>query len=197
MSKLALATRNPGKIEEIKVGLARLHVDVVAIDDYPGFPDVEETEPTLEGNAALKSEALFAYSGVASLADDTGLEVDALDGAPGVLSARFAGEQCIPAENRALLLEKLDGRSDRSARFRTVLAFTDSGGTRFFEGICQGSILLEERGTGGFGYDAIFLPEGSDRSFAELSTELKNELSHRGRAVRSFFEFVRDYEDEG
>jgi len=186
-----LATRNRGKIEEIRIGLAETLIEVRVADDYPGFPEVEETELTLRGNAALKSEALFAFSDVPALADDTGLEVDALGGAPGVMSARYAGDGCTPADNRALLLKSLGGSRNRTAQFRTVLAFTDQTGTRYFEGRCRGTILCEERGSGGFGYDSVFLPEGSDLSFAELPMEEKNRTSHRGRAIRQFFEFIR------
>jgi XTP/dITP diphosphohydrolase len=193
---LAIASRNPGKIEEIRLGLDGTSIKIQTIDDYPGFPEIEETEPDLAGNARLKSESLFAFSGVPSLADDTGLEVDALDGAPGVFSARFAGEQCSPVDNRALLLARLKGRPDRSARFRTVLAFTDRHGTRYFDGTCEGVILTEERGSGGFGYDSIFRPIESEKSFAELSPEEKNRLSHRGRALRKFFEFIRNHHFE-
>lgn len=196
MPVIALATRNPGKVDEIKAGLNGRDVDILSVDDFPGFPDVLETESTLEGNAALKSLALFAFSGVASLADDTGLEVDALNGDPGVRSARYAGEDCVPADNRKLLLKNLEGRSDRGARFRTVLSFTDASGTRLFEGTCRGKILLHERGTGGFGYDSIFQPDGSEQSFAEMSTEQKNRLSHRGIAVRKFFDFMQTYSVE-
>ncbi len=188
---IALATRNRGKIEEIRIGLAETLIEVRVADDYPGFPEVEETELTLRGNAALKSEALFAFSDVPALADDTGLEVDALGGEPGVMSARYAGDGCSPADNRALLLESLGGSRNRTAQFRTVLAFTDQTGTRYFEGSCRGTILREERGSCGFGYDSVFLPEGSDLSFAELPMEEKNRMSHRGRAIRQFFEFIR------
>ena len=190
---MALATRNPGKVGEIRLGLEGMHVAVTTVDDYPGFPEIEETEATLHGNAARKSEALFDYSGVPSLADDTGLEVEALDGEPGVKSARYAGEGCTPADNRRLLLDQMAGVEERSARFRTVLAFTDKKGTKYFEGACDGEILTSERGSGGFGYDAIFRPYGSDKSFAELATHVKNEMSHRGKAVRSFCEFMREH----
>jgi XTP/dITP diphosphohydrolase len=178
-------------VAEIRAAL--VDVPISTVDDYPDFPEVEETEPDLEGNAALKSRALFRHTGLPSLADDTGLEVDALDGAPGVLSARYAGEGCTPADNRKLLLEQLRGIDHRAARFRTVLAFTDEQGTRFFEGACEGEILEEERGSGGFGYDALFRPDGSDRSFAELDTSAKNEISHRGAALRRFVKYFRDY----
>jgi len=190
---LVLATRNAGKIGEIKLGLAGLPIRVTVADDYPGFPEVEETESTLRGNAALKSKALFEFLGRPSLADDTGLEVDALDGRPGVMSARYAGNHCSPADNRVLLMEELANVSQREARFRTVLAFTDASGTTFFEGVCEGQILSVERGTGGFGYDAIFKPEGSDLSFAEMSADRKNAISHRGHAISQFSDFMRDY----
>jgi XTP/dITP diphosphohydrolase len=188
---LALATRNPGKVGEIRLALEG--VEVRTVDDFPDFPDVEETEPDLRGNARLKSEALFAHTGIPSLADDTGLEVRALNGAPGVLSARYAGADCSPADNRALLLQRLEGVTDRAARFRTVLSFTDRSGTQYFEGTCSGLILPEERGSGGFGYDAIFQPIASSCSFAELTPKAKNEISHRGEAVRLFVDFYRQY----
>lgn len=190
---IALATRNRGKIDEIVAGLSETTIRVRAADDYPDFPEVDETESTLKGNATLKSEALFAFSGLPSLADDTGLEVDILGGEPGVMSARYAGEGCSPADNRALLLRNLAGSENRVAQFRTVLAFTDHTGTIYFEGSCRGEILSEERGKGGFGYDSIFIPDGSDLSFAELSIEAKNLMSHRGRAMRQFFEFICTY----
>lgn len=191
---IALATRNRGKIEEIKLGLDGSPVVLNTIDDYPGFPEVDETEPDLAGNARLKSEALFKFSGVPALADDTGLEVDELDGAPGVISARYAGGRCHPADNRALLLARLADIDNRLARFRTVLAFTDSRGTRYFDGRCDGEILREERGAGGFGYDPIFKPKESLKSFAELTSDEKNRISHRGRALMQFFNFIRGYE---
>lgn len=190
---LALATRNPGKIDEFRLGLSGLPVDVKTIEDYPDFPEVVENAATLEGNARLKSEALFAFAGVPSLADDTGLEVAVLGGEPGVQSARYAGDACCSADNRAKLLEKLSGEQNREARFRTVLAFTDAAGTKFFEGVCRGVILTEERGEGGFGYDRIFKPAVSHYSFAELSAEEKNRISHRGQALSSFFQFMEKY----
>ena len=190
---VALATRNKGKIEEIRFGLRDLAVDIRTIDDYPEFPEVAETEPTLEGNAILKSRALFEFVGVPALADDTGLHVNALDGEPGVRSARFAGEGCSPADNRSMLLQRLAGVEDRKAHFRVVLAFTDGSGTQLFEGRCDGEILAQERGTGGFGYDSLFRPTGLGQTFAEITAESKNVLSHRGKAVRRFCDFMRDY----
>lgn len=190
VSTLVLSTRNQGKIEELRRGLAGMSMEIATISDYPGFPEVEETADTLEGNARLKAEALFEFTGVPSLGDDTGLEVGALDGRPGVLSARFAGPEEDPARNRSLLLDVLQDVSDRRARFRTVLAYCTKTGTLFFDGVCEGRILKEEHGEGGFGYDAIFSPDGSDRSFAELTPDEKNAVSHRGRAIRAFYAFV-------
>jgi len=161
-------------------------VRIRSLSDFPQAPDVEETEDTLEGNATLKAEAIFKHTSLTSLADDTGLEVDALGGRPGVLSARFAGEESSDADNRALLLKLLAGVEDRSARFRTIVAVCDAEGITYFEGVCEGHIAHRERGSAGFGYDSIFVPEGSDRTFAELNAAEKNRISHRGRAMTAY-----------
>jgi len=188
---LLLATRNPGKVEEIRLALSGLDVGIRTGIDVDGLPDVEETEDTLEGNARLKSETLHRLTGMPTLSDDTGLEVTALGGDPGVRSARFAGEPSDPARNRTLLLEKMKDQSDRSARFRTVMAFTDETGTHLFEGTCEGAITRSGRGEGGFGYDALFEPAGLAQTFAELDLDIKNEISHRGAALRRFVEFLK------
>lgn len=190
---LLLATRNPGKIKEIRAVLAGLAVSIRSGEDVDDLPEVEETEDTLEGNARLKAEVLYRLTGIPTLSDDTGLEVAVLGGQPGVKSARFAGEPSNPANNRALLLEKMQGRSDRSARFRTVVAFSDETGTRIFEGTCEGSITESGRGTGGFGYDELFEPAGFGATFAELDTRTKNEISHRGEALRRFARFIESH----
>lgn len=184
--RLLVATRNAGKLAEIRQILAGHPVSVLSVDDVPGAPDVEEHEPTLEGNALLKADALHALTGLATIADDTGLEVDALGGRPGVRSARYAGEAADPVANRRLLLEELAGRTERTARFRCVIAFVDGTRRRTFEGACEGVILESERGSGGFGYDALFRPLGFERSFAELDAREKNAISHRGRALAAF-----------
>lgn len=186
---LVLATRNPGKVAEMAALLGSLPVvleTAAALD----APPVEEDAPTLEGNARKKAEALYAHAGRAALADDTGLEVEALDGRPGVHSARFAGEQATDAENRAHLVEKLDGEANRAAQFRTVLAFVENGEVHLFEGVCKGTLLEKERGAGGFGYDALFVPEGHDRTFAEMDKATKNAISHRGKALQAFITFL-------
>ena len=190
---LILATRNPGKVAELAARLDLLSVRLISAAEMPEAPDVEEDADTLQGNAEKKARALFAYTGQPSLADDTGLEVDALDGAPGVHSARYAGEEADDAANRAKLLAALDGRPYRTARFCTVLAFATATGVEFFEGACEGTITTEEHGTGGFGYDAIFRPtEGDGRTFAEMDKAEKNRISHRGRALERFVVFLTE-----
>ena len=187
METLVLATRNPGKVAELAARLDGLGVRLVSAADVPGAPDVEETEDTLQGNAALKATALHAHAGLPALADDTGLLVDALGGAPGVYSARYAGPEADDEANRARLLADLDGAVDRAARFETVLAFATGDGVRLFTGVCTGRITTDERGTGGFGYDALFVPDDGDgRTFAEMTREEKGRISHRARALDAF-----------
>jgi XTP/dITP diphosphohydrolase len=190
--EIVLATRNSGKVEEMKALLADLPVTFFTVADYPDAPDVEEDAPTLQGNAAKKARALHAHTALAALADDTGLEVAALDGRPGVHSARYAGPEANDAPNRALLRKELSGHTDRTAQFRTVIAFMENGQLRTFEGICKGHIIDEERGSGGFGYDALFVPEGATQTFAEMDAAAKNAMSHRGRALRAFAAYLQD-----
>ena len=180
--RLVCASANPGKVAE----LAALLDGIAVLEPRPDdIPDVVEDAPTLEGNAELKARAIADATGIAALADDTGLEVDALDGAPGVRSARFAGEPSDDAANRRLLLERLDGVEHRSARFRTVMCVVDpAGGVTFAEGVCEGIIGDRDRGDRGFGYDAIFIPaDGDGRTFAEMNATEKNAISHRSRAL--------------
>ena len=190
---LMLATGNPHKAKELEALLSNWSVDVRTANDLNQSPTVVEDANTLEGNARKKAIEWFAAVGMAVLADDTGLEVEALDGRPGVHSARFAGPAADDAANRAALLTALEGKADRAALFRTVLAFNDGTSVRLFEGICRGRLLTEERGTRGFGYDALFVPEGYERTFAELPPDEKNRISHRGRALESFVTFLRTY----
>jgi XTP/dITP diphosphohydrolase len=190
---LVLATRNPGKVAELAAALEDLPVALISAADV-GVPEVEEDADTLRGNAEKKARALHAFTGLPALADDTGLEVDALGGAPGVFSSRYAGAEGDAEANRRKLLADLAGAPSRAARFRTVLAFADADGVRFFEGVCGGLIATEEAGTGGFGYDALFRPaEGDGRTFAEMTTEEKNRISHRGRAVAAFVAFLSEH----
>lgn len=188
--RLVLATRNPGKIAELRALLADLPVELVSAAELPGAPEVEEDAPTLEVNAALKARALHEHTGLAALADDTGLEVDALGGAPGVRSARYAGPEADDAANRQKLLAALEGAADRRARFRTVVALAEGDEVRAFEGICEGRIVEAERGREGFGYDALFEPEGQTRTFAEMPAEEKNRISHRALALRALADFL-------
>lgn len=188
--KLVIATRNKGKKKEIAALLEPLSVDVLSLTDFPGAPEVEEDAPTLEGNAKKKALASLAYFSLPALADDTGLEVDALDGRPGVYSARYAGEDGNAEANRALLCKELKGVRNRTARFRTVMAFADGEDVHFFEGVCEGRILDHEVGTGGFGYDPLFVPDGYEQTFAEMPAAEKNKISHRGRALARFVAFM-------
>ncbi len=152
--------------------------------------EVPETQPTLEGNAAQKARYLYERTGCDCFADDTGLEVEALGGAPGVHSARYATDGHDFAANNRLLLRNLEGAANRRARFRTVICLILGGEEHFFEGIVEGRIAERESGTEGFGYDPLFVPDGSDRSFARMSAEEKNALSHRGRAVRRLADYL-------
>lgn len=181
--RVVSATANPGKIAEILTIVG----DALEIEPRPaGVPEVVEDADTLEGNARLKATALVAATGLPALADDTGLEVDALGGRPGVHTGRFAGEGVSDAENRAHLLAALAGQSDRRARFRTVVLLRAVDGTEILaEGECRGTIADGERGARGFGYDSLFVPDDGDgRSFAEMTAAEKDAISHRGRAIR-------------
>ena len=190
--RIVLATRNPGKVAEMVALLQGLPVELLHAGQVAGAPEVDEDAPTLEGNACKKALTLQAFTGLPALADDTGLEVAALDGAPGVYSARYAGPAAVDAANRARLLAARAGHADRTARFRTVLAYADGQAVHTFEGICTGTIGPSERGEKGFGYDALFVPSGETRTFAEMRAPEKNEISHRGRALRAFVAFLRD-----
>ncbi|MBT8401789.1 MAG: RdgB/HAM1 family non-canonical purine NTP pyrophosphatase [Rhodothermia bacterium] len=187
-----LATRNQGKIAEMRQLLEGVGIRVLTGADLNvPLPEIDEDADSLEGNARKKSEEVFGYVGIPTLADDTGLEVAALGGLPGVKSARYAGDDCDPNRNRRKLLGALKGMEDRSASFRTVVAFTtDQDQTRLFEGVCDGAIGLEERGDGGFGYDSIFIPKGEERTFAEMSPAEKNRISHRARALMKLRRFL-------
>ena len=180
--RIVCASANPHKVEE----LARLLPSWVELVPRPSdIGDIDEDAPTLEGNAIIKAVEIANHASEWAIADDTGLEVDALNGAPGVRSARFAGEQATDAENRALLIAKLDGVTNRSARFRTVVALVSSkGDIHFVGGECAGTIAESERGDSGFGYDSLFIPaDGDGRTFAEMTGPEKDAVSHRGRAL--------------
>lgn len=184
LPQLVCASANPDKVAEIQALLA----DVVDLLPRPAdVPDVIEDADSLRGNARLKAAAIVAATGLPAVADDTGLEVDALEGAPGVYTARYAGEGCSYADNRAKMLDELDGVTHRAAAFKTVaLVLWPDGDELAVEGVCSGTISTEERGDAGFGYDAIFAPdEANGLTFSEMSAEAKHAISHRGRAFRS------------
>ncbi len=196
MKKICFATHNADKLREIKNHLKDL-VEIVGLEEFPEHEAPEETEETLEGNAQLKSMDIYNRYNITCFADDTGLEVMALNGQPGVRSARFAGEDASYNDNVDLLLEKLKGEVDRRAQFKTVIALTLADGkTLFFEGVCRGEITEKRQGEGGFGYDPIFLPEGQQKTFAEMTLSEKNEISHRGRAVKMLIKYLTSVRDK-
>ncbi len=190
--KIVVASHNQGKINEFKTMLEPYHIEVVSAGELE-LPDVEETGTTFEENARLKAETLAAQCGLPCLADDSGLCVNALDGRPGVYSARYAPNRDFNKGMEMLLAELSKSRSkDRSAYFACVLALAmPGGGCQIFEGRVDGEIALEPRGAAGFGYDPIFVPKGYDRTFAEFSKEAKNQISHRGRAFGQFENFLK------
>lgn len=194
MDKIVLASRNEHKITELKATLSGLDVNLVSALDFPELEEVEEDKDTLEGNAIKKAKYVHSQTGLPALADDTGLEVDALDGQPGVYSARYAGEDASDQQNVDKLLQELSGvvLKNRGAQFRTVAALVIEEGIQTFEGVCRGTILEKERGAGGFGYDPIFQPVGYKKTFAELDETEKNLISHRGKAIRKFYKWLKN-----
>ena len=194
--QLLVATRNRHKLKEIEAILAELNFDIRASADIPGLAEVKEDADTVRDNAVKKAVETAKASKLLTLADDTGLEVDALNGEPGVHSARFAGEEATYFENTKKLLSMLHGVpfEKRTARFRCVVAIADANGiVDTVEGICNGAILEEERGGGGFGYDPVFIPDGQVKSFGELSPDVKNRISHRAKALQKAFAVLSRY----
>ena len=182
--KILIASRNAHKIQEIREIFDLPGVEWVSTAEFPDLHDVVEDGDTFEANAVKKATELACATGLWALADDSGLEVTALGNAPGVWSARYAGEPCNHANNNAKLLRELAGKTDRSARFRCVAALSDpTGRAETVSGSCPGRIVDALRGAQGFGYDPLFVPDGYDRTFAEMGNEQKNKLSHRGRAL--------------
>lgn len=193
MTNLVFATNNPHKVDEVKHKLNGLFT-IQTLQELGCNEDIPETADTLEGNALQKARYLYEKYGCDCFADDTGLEVEALDNAPGVYSARYAGEAKSADENMKKLLRELSGATSRKARFRTVIALIMDGKEYLFEGIVTGQILNERQGNEGFGYDPIFLPDGYKQSFAQLSMSEKNAISHRGRAVDQLLVFLKQLE---
>ena len=187
--KLVFATNNKHKLEEVRSGLGA-HVELLSLADIGCDEEIEETESTLEGNAWIKSDHVKKNYGFDCFSDDTGLEVSMLDGAPGVYSARYAGEDPTYAENVDKLLREMGDSPDRKAKFRTVVSLNLGGKQYFFEGVCTGMITTEPRGKKGFGYDPIFQPDGFDKTFAEMNMEEKGRISHRGKAIQKLLQFL-------
>lgn len=191
MKKLVFASNNAHKLSEIRAILGD-RIEIISLSDLQCHDEIPETADTLEGNALIKARYVWEHYGLYCFADDTGLEVEALGGAPGVYSARFAGEHASFEDNVSLLLERLSGvAAPRRARFRTVVALIDEYGTHFFEGSVDGEITLERSGDHGFGYDPVFRPEGREETFAQLTEQEKNSMSHRGRAVQKLVRYLQ------
>jgi len=196
MKQLVIATHNRDKAREITALLSDSGVGVLTLDAFPQIGPIAEDADTLEGNALIKAAAVYRATGLPSLGDDTGLEVHSLYGEPGVFSSRYSGEHATYAENVAKLLAEMKHFPPRrrGARFRCVVAFAAPGIVpRTVEGVCRGTILEKQRGTGGFGYDPVFLPEGFDRTLAEMDLSVKNSISHRGQAVQKMLPILREY----
>ena len=187
--KIVFATNNAHKLDEVRQVVGDKFT-LVSLRECGIVEDIPENEPTLEGNALAKARYIYERTGADCFADDTGLEVDALGGEPGVRSARYATDGHDDEANKRLLLERLQGVENRAAQFRTAVALIMGGKEYLFEGIVRGRIATEQHGEGGFGYDPLFVPEGYDRTFAQMSAEEKNSISHRGRAVRELAKFL-------
>ena len=187
--KLVFATNNKHKLEEMRAILGG-KVELLSLADIDCHDDIPETADTLEGNALIKARYIYDKYGCSCFADDTGLEVDALGGEPGVYSARYAGEHNDSEANLRKLLQNLTGKSERSAQFRTVIALIIEGEEFLFDGIVRGRISEERMGSAGFGYDPIFVPDGYEESFAQMAAEQKNAISHRSRAASALNDYL-------
>ncbi|TMM53660.1 non-canonical purine NTP diphosphatase [Maribacter algarum] len=188
--KLVFATHNQNKFEEVKV-LLPPYIELVSLTDIGCYDEIPETSETLQGNAQIKADFVTDHYNLPCFADDTGLLVDALNGAPGVYSARYAGEQKNAEDNMNKLLSELENKDSRSARFETVIALNLKEQNIHFTGVAKGQITKVKNGQKGFGYDPIFQPEGYEKTFAELSLEIKNTISHRGKAIQQLVTFLQ------
>ncbi len=188
MNKLIFATNNLNKLKELRFAVK--HFNIIGLKDINILEEIPETGNTLKANALQKAKYIYEKTGLDCFADDTGLEVEALDGRPGLYSARYAGPNCDSKENISKVLKELGSLENRRAAFKTVIALIIDGKEYFFEGEVEGKILKVKRGTGGFGYDPIFQPNGYTNSFAEMSLELKNKIGHRGNAVKKLVMFL-------
>ena len=189
--KLVFATNNRHKLDEVRA-IVGDRVEVLSLNDIECHDEIPETADTLQGNALIMARYIYDKYGLDCFADDTGLEVEALGGEPGVYSARYAGEECSSEANMQKLLHNLTGKSNRNAQFRTVIALIINGEEKLFNGIVKGSITEEKRGDSGFGYDPIFIPEGFSESFAQMSSEQKNSISHRYRATEQLSNYLKE-----
>ena len=189
-NKMVVATNNAHKLKEIAAILGQ-EIELLSLKDIQCYADIPETADTLEGNARQKAMYIYENYGMDCFADDTGLEVESLGGAPGVFSARYAGDGHDSEANMQKLLKELAGKENRKAQFRTVICLIRNGKEHLFEGIVKGEIIQEKRGGAGFGYDPIFVPEGYDLTFAELGDDVKNTISHRARAVEKLCQFFK------
>ncbi len=187
--KLCLATHNPGKVREMKAILGD-RFQIFSLADLGYGEEILENSETLEENSLFKAKSIFEKFNLPTIADDTGLEIEALQGAPGVYSARYAGPDCDPGANIKKVLENLGGNKNRKARFRTIMTLYNTPRSLQFEGIVEGYILTEKRGSDGFGYDPIFAPEGFEKSFSEMSANEKNAISHRGIALNKLASYL-------
>lgn len=187
--KIVFATNNAHKLQEMRQ-IAGEAFEILSLADIDCRQELPETADTLEGNASMKAQYVFDHFGLDCFADDTGLEVDALNGAPGVHSARYATDGHDDVANTALLLRNLTGVTNRAARFRTAIALIEDGQLRLFEGKVEGAIATARAGAGGFGYDPVFIPNGHNCSFAEMTPEQKNAISHRARAAKALFDYL-------
>jgi len=196
--KILLATKNPGKIREMNRMFSDTGVEFVGLDTLEEVPEVTEDGRTYHENAMKKAMTFYNLASMPTLAEDSGLEVDALNGAPGIFSARFAGENATDRENNEKLLNLLRGipREKRTGRFVSVLCLIVDGSPYFFEGEVRGSILEHPKGESGFGYDPVFVPEGYDMTFAELGADVKNQISHRARAMNKLKDFLKEQFDK-
>ena len=188
--KLVFATNNPNKLKEIQAAVPE-SITILGLDAIGCYEDIPEDQDTIEGNSAQKVNFIKTHYGVDSFADDTGLLVDALNGAPGVYSARYAGPQKSSEANMTKLLAALEEQPNRKAHFKTVISLRIGDKLHQFTGICEGEIIRERRGEKGFGYDPIFQPDGFEQTFAELAMNVKNDISHRGRAVKKLINFLK------
>jgi XTP/dITP diphosphohydrolase len=188
--KIVFASNNKNKIQEIQ-SMLPVTIQILSLESIGCFEEIPETANTIEGNAIMKANYISEKYGFDCFADDTGLEVESLNGKPGVYSARYAGEQRNSDDNMDLLLRELLDKSNRKAQFKTVIALNFEGKQNLFTGIVSGEITLEKMGAGGFGYDPIFKPYGYENTFAELALEVKNEIGHRGKATKMLLEFLQ------